>query len=229
MINHHPDENLLAEYASGSLAWALSLSVCAHVQLCPHCRQKVSNLNKIGGAMLNTSVAETCAPNSFENLMRRIHEKSSVEKVSEVAATSELHISYRHDPLLNKLPKVVEKLLPANGKLKWQKVSSKLKTARLTAGQNEYEVAFQCISSGGKVVEHDHRGLEITLVLKGSFSDEQGVYSEGDFLVRNPGEIHRPTATLNADCLCLSVVAAPVSVTGLLGHFINPFLSIKPA
>jgi putative transcriptional regulator len=229
MINHHPDENLLAEYTSGSLAWALSLSVCAHIQLCPHCRQKAINLNKIGGAMLNTSVVETCAPNSFENLMQRIHQQSTLVRAAEVAATSELNNVYRHDPLLNKLPKVVEKLLPANGKLKWQKVSSSLKTARLTAGQNEYEVAFQCISSGGKVVEHDHRGLEITLVLKGSFSDEQGIYSEGDFLVRNPGEIHRPTATLNEDCLCLSVVAAPVMVTGMLGRFINPFLSIKPA
>ncbi len=229
MINHHPDENLLAEYASGSLAWALSLSVCAHIQLCPHCRQKAANLNKIGGVILNTCTTEACAPNSFENLMQRIRQKSTVEKTSEVVVTSELNNLYRHDALLNKLPKIVEKLLPANGKLKWQRVSSALKTARLTTGQNEYEVAFQCISNGGKVVEHDHRGLEVTLVLKGSFSDEQGVYSEGDFLVRNAGEVHRPTATLNEDCLCLSVVAAPVSVTGFLGHFINPFLSFKPA
>lgn len=229
MINHHPDENLLAEYASGSLAWALSLSVCAHAQLCPPCRQKVSNLNKIGGAMLNSSSAETCAPNSFENVMQRI-QKSRVEKTSDVTlATSELSNMYSHDPLLNNLPKVVTKLLPVSGKLKWQRVSSALKTARLTAAQNEYEVAFQRISSGGKVVEHDHGGLEVTLVLKGSFSDEQGVYREGDFLIRNAGEVHRPTATLNEDCLCLSVVAAPVMVTGFLGRFINPFLSIKPA
>lgn len=229
MINHHPDENLLAEYSSGSLAWALSLSVCAHIQLCTHCRQKAANLNRIGGAMLNSSVAETCAPNSFENLMQRIRQQPVAEKISEILAANELDNVYRHNPLLNKLPKIVEKLLPANGKLKWQRVSSALKTARLTARQEEYEVAFQCISSGGKVVEHDHRGLEVTLVLKGSFSDEQGVYNEGDFLVRNAGETHRPTATLNEDCLCLSVVAAPVHVTGFFGHFINPLLSIKPA
>ena len=239
MINHHPDENLLAEYSSGSLAWALSLSVCAHIQLCPHCRQKVFALNKIGGVILNTSVAETCAPNSFENLMQRIYQKTTTEKAAvektegeqatKIAAAERMNNAYSHDPLLNRLPKIIEKLLPINGKLKWQRVSSALKTARLTAGQNEYEVAFQRISSGGKIVEHDHRGLEITLVLQGSFSDEQGIYSRGDFLVRTPGEIHRPTATLNQDCLCLSVVAAPVKVTGFIGHFINPFLSMKPA
>ena len=229
MINHHPDQNLLTEYASGSLAWALSIGVCAHIQLCTQCRQKVFNLNKIGGAMLNGVAAEVCAPNSFEKLMLKIQQETKTEKATEVVAVGELKNAYRYDPLLNRLPQIVEKLLPVDGKLKWKRVSSALKTARLTAGQNEYEIAFQCISSGGKVVEHGHRGLELTLILQGSFSDERGVYTKGDFLVRNAGEVHRPTATLNQDCLCLSVVAAPVFVTGFLGYFINPFLSIKPA
>ena len=233
MINHHPDENLLIEYSSGSLAWALSLSVCAHIQLCPQCRQKTTNLNKVGGALLNISATESCAPNTFDNLMQRIHQESNSSITIKIPTTSvrgsEIHHTYRNESLLNRLPKIVEKLLPTDGKLKWQRVSSSLKTARLVAGQHEYEVAFQCISSGGKVVEHDHRGLEITLVLQGSFSDDQGIYSEGDFLVRNIGEVHRPTAAQNQDCLCLSVVAAPVHVTGFLGRLINPFLSIKPA
>lgn len=243
MINYHPDENLLVEYASGSLDWALSVSVCAHIQLCAHCHQKKINLNKIGGALLNTTVAEVCAPKSFEMLMQRIQQQPTAPKAahlidqtsretlpaSEIELVSEINPAYRHDPLLNRLPKVIAKLLPTNGKLKWRRGSDVLKTARLAANQREYEVALQWISSGGKVVEHDHGGLEVTLVLQGSFSDERGVYNEGDFLVRQPGEIHRPTATLNQDCLCLSVSAAPVRVTGFWGHFINPFLPFKPA
>lgn len=226
MINYHPDDNLLAEYASGSLAWALSLSVSAHIQLCPRCRQSVANLNKIGGALLNTSSAEPCAASTFEQLMQRIHQQEKLPAPVKPAPDVNLHSG---DPMLSQLPKVIATLLSATPRLKWRRVSSSLKTARLTTGQNEYEVAFQRISSGGKVVEHDHGGLEVTLVLKGSFSDEDGVYNEGDFLVRNAGETHRPTATLNQDCLCMSVVAAPVRVTGILGRLINPFLSFKPA
>ena len=231
MIHHHPDDNLLTEYASGSLAWALSLSVAAHMQLCPRCRQKVVTLNTLGGALLTSAVSEPVAADSFANLMARIHSGATSDNKTpkKIRPDHELHAAYKHEPMLNRLPKVVAKLLPPNGKLKWQRVSSALKTVHLVAGQNEYEVAFHCIRSGGTVVEHDHRGLEVTLVLHGSFSDENGVYSEGDFLVRHPGEVHRPTATLNQDCLCLSVVAAPVKVTGLLGVFINPFLSVNPA
>jgi putative transcriptional regulator len=41
--------------------------------------------------------------------------------------------------------------------------------------------------------------------------------------------VHRPRATENQDCLCLTVVAAPPRVTGLFGVLINPFLRIEPA
>lgn len=228
MITHHPDDNILTEYAGGSLATALGLIVCAHLQTCPHCRQRVEHLNKLGAAILNQSVAEPVQGDTFAQLMERIRNQKTAAPAPE-KKVPELHATYANDPMLKHVPKVIAKILPRDGKLKWQRASSSLKTARLTTGQQEYEVAFQRISSGGKVVEHDHRGLEVTLVLHGSFSDEDGVYSPGDFLVRTPGEVHRPTATQNQDCLCISVVEAPVKVTGLMGKFINPFLSFKPA
>jgi len=230
MSNHHPDDNLLTEYAGGSLAEALGLIVCAHLQTCPHCRKRVENLNKLGATILTHSVAETVQPETFEQLMTRIRAESSDTTLqAKTAKPRDLHPSYANDPLLKHLPKVIAKLLPRDGKLKWERVSKGLKSARLVTGQKQYEVVFQRITSGNKVIEHDHRGLEITMVLSGSFSDEDGVYTEGDFLVRTPGEIHRPTATQNQDCLCISVVEAPVKVTGFLGKFINPFLSFKPA
>jgi putative transcriptional regulator len=230
MITHHPDDNLLTEYSSGSLANALGVIVCAHLQTCPHCRKRVEQLNKLGAAILNQSVAEAVQPESFAQLMARIRNQNTENSTSDKKpASQELHPTYANDPLLKHLPKVIAKLLPRDGKLKWERVSGSLKTARLKTGQSQYEVAFQRISSGGKVVEHDHRGLELTMVLCGSFSDEDGVYNQGDFLVRNPGEVHRPTATQNQDCLCISVVEAPVKVTGLFGKLVNPFLSFKPA
>ncbi len=230
MITHHPDDNLLTEYSSGSLADALGVIVCAHLQSCPHCRKRVEQLNKLGAAILNQSVVEAVQPESFAQLMARIRSEKSETAQRDIGSTPEqLHPSYANDPLLKHLPKVIAKLLPRDGKLKWERVSNSLKTARLKTGQSQYEVAFQRISSGGKVVEHDHRGLEVTMVLCGSFSDEDGVYNQGDFLVRNPGEVHRPTATQNQDCLCISVVEAPVKVTGLFGKLVNPFLSFRPA
>lgn len=228
MIKHHPDDNLLTEYSSGSLAWALGIGVSAHLQLCPHCRQRVDQLNRLGGSILGNSVAEQVEPGAFAQLMSRI-QKAATQPIAAANTKTELHTTYLRDPMLKRLPKVIAKLLPQDGTLKWRRSSMDLRTVYLKTGQDQYEVGFQKIRSGGTVVEHDHRGLEITLVLYGSFSDENGIYTEGDFLVRNPGEVHRPTATLNQDCLCFSVAEAPVKVTGLLGKIVNPFLGFHPA
>jgi putative transcriptional regulator len=217
MINHHPDANMLVEYTSGSLSWALSISVAAHLQLCPKCRNQYQMLCSLGGACLNEVISESVDETSFSRLMDRIsktgNEIPSANKQRSLDQSS--------------LPAIIKKLM--RQKIKWKKVSGALKTARLTTGQNQYEVAFHKIGRGGRVIEHDHRGLEVTLVLEGSFSDENGVYRCGDFIVREPGQVHRPTATQDQDCLCLSVCEAPVSVTGFIGRLINPFLTIRPA
>lgn len=224
MINHHPDDNLLVEYASGSLEWGVSIGVQAHIQLCVECRHRITQLQSVGGALLQTSAESAVSANLFDSVMAKIQQAPQ----SSLPASTIGAIEHA-DPLLKDLPAIVRKLLPKTSPIRWRKVSADLKTAYLSSGQNQYEVAFQRIGRGGKVVEHGHRGVEYTLVLAGSFSDESGAYRVGDFLVRRPGEVHRPTATLDQDCLCLSVVEAPVKITGWLGWLVNPFLRIHPA
>ncbi len=234
MIKHHPDINMLVEYTNGSLPWALSLAVKAHIQLCPHCRQHTAQMNVLGGLQLIDAPNEAVSNDSFNRLVARIQNAGSVQNAEQVNTAITTHVNTtKGDPSARSLlcrsalPQVLEKILPQ--KLRWQKISRSLQMTRLHTGQQQYEVAFHKISKGGKVIEHDHKGLEITLVLDGSFSDENGIYQRGDFLVREPGHIHRPTAALNQDCLCLSVAAAPVKVTGFVGKLINPFLTINPA
>ncbi|WP_053979248.1 ChrR family anti-sigma-E factor [Marinagarivorans algicola] len=232
IINHHPDANMLVEYASGSLPWGLSIAVSAHLQLCQHCQQQHAKLSALGGSCLNDAPKEAVNDDAFSRLLSNIDKASTpaedkvIEHCQQTAAQTLVNAK-RAGINAEHLPRVVKKLLPPQ--LRWQKISNALKSARLITGQGKHEVAFHKISKGGKVVEHDHRGLEVTLVLEGSFSDEEGIYCPGDFLVREPGQVHRPTASQNQDCLCLSVCEAPVKVTGLLGTLLNPFLSIQPA
>lgn len=229
MIRHHPDHNMLLEYAAGTLPWAFSLAVSAHVQLCPQCRQQYQNLNSVGGNLLEDCEPGEVESDSFAQLMGRI-EKAEQEEPESVAAPPSVGHGSRdaRDPALANLPPVIGKLVRGNTPLKWRRVSPALKMSRLKTGQDRYEVAFHRIGSGGKVAEHGHRGREVTLVLHGSFSDADGVYSRGDFLLREPGEVHRPMATQDRECLCFSVVEAPVTVTGFLGWLVNPFLSFRP-
>lgn len=221
MIKFHPDSNTLVEYANGCLPWAMCIGVKVHLHYCPSCKAQYEQLCTLGGVALGMAHEEPVADSSFERLMARIHASTPTTPMETVPPD--------HTPKLKlgELPKIVEKLIPED--FRWRRTSGTLRTGRLRAEQNEFEVAFHKISKGGQVVEHDHRGLEVTIVLQGSFSDETGVYHVGDYLVKQPGEVHRPMATKDQDCLCLSICEAPVKVTGLMGKVINPFLRVYPA
>lgn len=226
MIQHHPDDNLLAEYSAGSIAWALGLGVATHLHFCAECKARIASMNQIGAAMMSRCQPISVDTEAFTQLMANIREHSEVEARQQSNPRVQ---AQPKDPMLNNLPGLVAKLLPRDKPLRWRYMSPHLKMARLKTGQDKYEVGFHRIAVGGKVAEHDHSGMELTIVLKGSFSDGDGVYTPGDFLVRQSGQVHRPTAAQNEDCLCLSIVEAPVQLTGLLGKLINPFLSVRPA
>lgn len=230
MANFHPSDNTLVEYSAGNLDWALSICVSAHLQLCPQCKSKVIQYNAIGGSALNEIEPAKVEESSFDKLMSRIQHFDNAAANDKKASTAQA--STRRpidgDARTKSLPKVVQRLLPKDKALKWAYVSPALRAAQLETGQNKYEVSFHKIKRGGRVVEHDHGGLEVTLVLEGSFSDANGNYVVGDYIEKKPGEIHRPMAAQDQDCLCLSVVEAPVKVTGLMGKMINPFLRIHP-
>lgn len=227
MINHHPDENTLIEYAAGTLNTGISIAVRAHLQFCPQCRNTVSKLNQVGGNILNNCSASALEAGALDQLLSRIHNMDS-----SASTMQNNHSSYENssiDKNSKALPKLISKLIAQSEPIKWRTVWPSVKAARLTTGQNQYEISLHKIRCGGTAPVHDHRGTEITLVLEGSFSDAKGVYTEGDFIVRQPGEIHQPVATQNQDCLCLSLVEAPFVLKGFLGWLINPLLSVRPA
>ena len=214
MIQHHPDINTLAEFAAGTLDTAQAVAVSAHLHFCKQCAQSVQQMEKMGGAMLEELTPQHLPENSFDSLMQAIDDSKP-----QIESTPKSHEA---------LPTVVRQLMDQEP-LKWQKTNASLRTAPLTVGQKDYEVSLQCIQAGGTTPKHDHRGEEMTVVLKGSFSDENGIYQEGDFLMKEPGQVHQPVSAQNQDCLCLSVQEAPVKLTSLWGRFINPFIKLHPA
>jgi putative transcriptional regulator len=219
VINKHPDHNLLVEYTAGSLSIAPAISITTHLQFCDKCRQLTRSLTEIGGELLEESDSIPVSEGLLEQVLSCLEDPvNSVEPISSDA-------KQEVDDVVSSLPKFMQQFLQ-EGSLTWKFLSPSLKTAAISVGEEIHELALHKIKSGGKAPEHNHSGSEITVVLKGSFSDEDGVYHPGDFIVREAGEIHRPFATRNEDCICLSVLAGPIKLTGLK-RVLNPFLSFS--
>lgn len=241
---HHPDKNLLVEFAAGCLERAPAIAVSIHLQYCNHCRHEISQLEQVGAALLSLSAHEHDETlneaqetnDAFNALMAKIDQggigQRGIEKQhKEKQVTDGAHHSIHENHIPQKyatLPKIVKKMMEQKP-ITWKKVTANLRSASLVAGQDKYAVSLQKIKASGQVPEHEHRGSEITVVLKGSFSDEDNIYQEGDFLLKNSGDKHRPMASSNEDCLCLSVEQAPVKLTGLFARLFNPFIRITAA
>ena len=205
---------------SGSLSVAPCISVTTHLQYCKQCSDSVESLGEIGGELLTTAEAVPVSDGLFDRIIENLDSLAEEEP-------SDGLLRQCSDAISTQLPEFVQRLLP-DEELNWRRLSPSVKVAPISVGEETYELALHRIDAGGRAPEHDHLGKEITVVLTGSFSDEDGVYQAGDFLVRQPGDTHRPFAARNQECICLSVLEAPIRLTGIK-RVLNPFLSFTPS
>lgn len=211
-MKYHPEYSWLEQYAAGTLSVPVALCVATHLAFCSECRRQIAVMQGLGGVLVEQLAPVPVSEQLLEKILLRIDNAPAP-----VAAVVD-------GGSIDRIPQPLRKLVP-NGydRLVWSRILPVLQEARL-AEEEGYRVALHRIKAGGKVPRHDHRGEEFTVVVRGSFSDESGVYVGGDFLLREAGQVHRPLAAQNEECICLTVQQGPVRFTGLLWRCLNPLL-----
>lgn len=227
MVSFHPDARFLTDFASGSLPLSEAVCVSAHLEFCAKCRSHVQQLSDLGAQLLTQlESSETIDVNAvndadFDRLMQKIEtqETSPVTQLKDELA-----------PVDTGLPRVVQKLASEGlQNLKWAQLGRSLRIAPIKVGEGCRQTSIYDIRAGGRMPEHEHRGEEITVLLKGSFSDSEGKYVKGDFVVRHAGERHQPTATLDTDCICLVSLEQPVRPSSIWYRLMEPFVQLRLA
>jgi len=238
MISYHPDSRFLTDFASANLSLAEAVCVSAHLEFCGKCRSHVQQLKDVGAHLLTQLPPEQLAADSFAQIMAKIGSAESTAPASPVVPALALSEREQDDGALRQdtpralfdmfLPRAVRRLSSGGlHKLRWAQLGKALRVAPLPILGESRETAIYDIKAGGRMPEHEHRGEEITVLLKGSFSDADGSYARGDFVVRNAGETHQPTATQDTDCICLVCLERPVRPSGLLYRLIEPFVQYR--
>jgi len=216
MVKHHPDTRLLNEYSSGTLPLAQSACVSLHLHYCEQCRRAHQRLQQMGSALF-----EDLAPQQVDDsLLRTVFSRLDEE---------EEPLSYSPAPQRDKedYPGLVQRLMASDyDKLEWQRINSDLRIHKLRTGDVDNEFALYHIKAGGTIPKHTHKGTELTLVLEGGFSDEEGHYQVGDFIMRDAADRHTPTADQDGDCVCIGVLDAPIRFTDWKYRPVNPFLKL---
>lgn len=217
MIKYHPEARFLTDYSAGSLPQEQALCVATHLHYCQACRLKVRDLTELGSLLFMQQDAPPADGTNRERNFSRL-----MERVAVAGATTPVTASAA-EPAPDALPHGLHKLSHGNIEgLKWRRVGRNFRYSRLPVGNTHRETSLLHIRAGGSVPHHRHSGDEITVVLRGSFSDQDDKYGVGDFIVRTTGEKHSPVASQDEDCLCLATLERPIVMSNLLFRLLAP-------
>ena len=212
----HTDLDLMTEYSAGTLPLAQSACVFAHVEHCEHCQRLVTELNDVGAALFENQEPLAVGDAQLEAVLARLDEEPPLQYAAPAPARE-----------AEDIPSILQRLMRGDfSDLSWKSVGKALRISYLETGDPQHELALYHIKAGGRIPEHGHRGKEMTLILQGGFSDAEGSYHAGDFIYREPGDVHAPTALQSEDCICVAVLDAPLKFTGWKFRWVNPFLKL---
>ncbi len=210
-VTHHPSDAVLIAYGAGSLGEGLALVVAGHLASCPRCRDQVASLEAVGGTLLDEVAPEAMDPGALDAILARLDGlPADAPPPPPPAAPASLKLDFDVPPALS------ASLAAPGADTAWRVVGPGVRQLvlhrpRVPGGPTAMLLR---IAPGRKMPDHGHRGLEMTLVLDGGYTDAMGHFVAGDVAEVEPDTDHRPIADKGRDCVCLVAVDAPIEFRG---------------
>ncbi len=190
-----PQDNAYAafmlDHAAGRLLPAESVVADLHTALSPEGRRYAVMLDSAGGALLESVEPELIAVGPL----------SPGEQEAPAAMTSSSWLA----------PYLDADLLA----LRWRRDIVGVPTYRTSIPM----LRLLRLDPGERAPVHSHGRRDVTVVLKGAFADENGLYQKGDLAFAMPGLRHQPRAVGVEPCVCMVATEGGRPVRGLLGLF----------
>jgi putative transcriptional regulator len=208
-ITHHVPDALLANYAAGNLPYAFSLVVAAHISLCTECRAQLEAHQVVGGLMLENASIEDLSADLKNNVLAQLDDAVAPQRL------------YRRSGIY---PGPVMEALKGKPP-RWKSLGLGVRQSILSA-DHDSSLRLLYIPAGTAVPDHSHNGLELTLVLQGSFSDDTGRFGVGDLEVADQHLEHTPTADPGDACICLAATDSPLRFRSIMPRLLQPLFRI---
>lgn len=213
-IRHHLTDEILMAYSAGTLPEAFNLVVATHISLCDDCRAQLESFEAVGGAVMTDCGTVTVSEDSFAATMRLI------------AAMPASDDRPRRAPAHSVFPAPLQDYVGGDlSNVKWRSVGGGVRQAILKTS-TDATVRLLHIPPGVAIPDHGHRGMEMTLVLKGAFRDDIARFGRGDVEIANEDLEHTPVAEEGEECICLAATDAPLRFNALLPRIAQPFIGI---
>ncbi len=212
-IRHHLGHEIILAYAAGALDEATSLLVATHMALCPDCRSALEVGEAVGGALLDSLPPAEVDPSMIDSIL-----STPADPAPEPP---------RREGTAFVLPSPLRDYVGGDvDRIRWRSLGGGVRHLPLIARRGGPSARLLSIPANEATPEHGHRGLELTLVLKGAFHDGEIWFRRGDVEEADAETEHQPVAGPDGECICLAVTDAPLRFRRLLPRLAQPFLGI---
>jgi putative transcriptional regulator len=202
-IAHHPSDETLAAFASGTLDEARSLVVSMHLSFCSACSDKVAAYEAIGGALLDRATLASLAPGALQNVLRLIDTDVAAPAMGSEGPLDRYEL----------------------GPWRWVGPGVRQRSVSVPEASN-MKVFMLKAAPGTRLPRHKHTGYEWTCVLEGAFEHQFGRYGPGDFDEADETMEHEPTIGDGTPCVCIVALQGSIQLQSRLGRLIQPLLRL---
>lgn len=208
-ISHHPDDATLMSFAAGSLPEALAAVAAGHLAMCPRCASEVARMERLGACLLGALRPAA--------VTRPAPSPATSRGASREGAARPAGGSFNLELLLGSDLDAV--------RWRWLALGVWHRPITLPPGTSG-GLRLLKVAPGQSIPEHGHAGSELTLVLRGSYTDETGCYGAGDVADLDEDIEHRPIADGETGCICLLASEKLARFKGVLPRILQPFTRI---
>ena len=211
--HHHPKSETLAAYAAGVLDEAMSVVIETHRHLCAQCDRAIRDFEAVGGVSLERLEPVALSEGALDRFWARVGAAPANDTAGEERVG-------RTRPLSAYLKGGFDTIL-------WKPVAQGMSQHVLEArGYRKGVLRLLKIDPGVRMPRHTHGEEELTLILRGAYEDEIGVFREGDLADLDGEATHSPCAIGDEPCICLIATNGPLAFKGLIGRVVQPFVGL---
>ncbi|PZS90831.1 ChrR family anti-sigma-E factor [Stenotrophomonas maltophilia] len=220
--HHHLHESTLMSYAAGALPAPLSIVAGAHLEQCPHCRQRLREAEAIGSVLL-----EQTQPSTGDLRREQLREAMLMHLAADAPASA---VALR--PVSRERPEADPDHLPASlhpyfgaslSDLRWRWMAPGVHCIR---AEQMPSLIMLKIAPGKCLPMHSHGRSELTQILRGSYNDALGLFAPGDVADLDEDVEHQPVTAPGVPCICVSALDAPLVFSGWLARKIQRFVKL---
>jgi len=216
-VTHRLGDEWLMAYAAGALSEGQSLLVAAHLSFLDDAAERLTVAEAAGGALLETVSPDLMAPDALAQTLARLDAPLPATPAPAPRRESS-------DPL----PAPLRDWLGGGvDDLNWSFLGPGMKKVKLwRGGPGDQRLWMLRAQPGIQVPKHGHRGTELVLVLKGSFSDPHGRFRPGDVEESDDARMHALGIDEGEECICLALTEGPIRFESWIARAIQPFIGL---